>query len=343
MPEGFVDLRSDTVTQPTAAMRAAMADAVVGDDVYGEDPTVNELQDTFAARVGKDAALFVPSGTMGNQLALRLLATPGSWVVAGARQHVVIYESGAGALNAGVQFHELADDDGTLDPRDVATSVAAVDYHQPKVGAICVENTHMPANGAAWPLERLDAVAAAAPGVPIHMDGARLFHAEVASGVSAATYASRATTVMCCLSKGLCAPVGSLLAGPADVMAGARLERQRLGGGMRQAGVIAAAGLVALRTMVDRLADDHQRARRLSEAVADSLPESGCDPATITTNIVTFRHQDPDRLLAHLRSEGVVAGTIAPGVVRFVTHHDVDDAGVERTAKALASASTAGA
>ena len=146
-------------------------------------------------REGKDAALFVPSGTMGNQLALRLLAPPGSWVLAGARQHVVIYEAGAGALNAGVQFHELADDDGTLDPRDIATAVAAADYHQPAVGAVCVENTHMPADGAPWSLDALDAVVAAAPGVPIHMDGARLFHAEVATGVAASQYAGRATTV----------------------------------------------------------------------------------------------------------------------------------------------------
>lgn len=337
MPEGFVDLRSDTVTRPTDDMRHAMAMAEVGDDVYGEDPTVNALQDEFAARVGKEAALFVPSGTMGNQLALRLLAPRASWVLAGARQHVVIYESGAGALNAGVQFHELADDDGMLRADDVAQAVAAVDYHQPKVGAVCVENTHMPANGVPWTLERLDAVQAAAASAPIHMDGARLFHAEVATGIAAAEFASRATTVMCCLSKGLCAPVGSLLAGPADVMAHARVERQRLGGGMRQAGVIAAAGLVALRGMIDRLAEDHARARRLAEAVADRFPDGGLNPTAITTNIITFQVAHPASLLAHLGSEGVFAGTIAPGVMRFVTHHDVDDDGVDRAAKAVAS------
>jgi threonine aldolase len=205
------------------------------------------------------------------------------------------------------------------------------------VGAVCVENTHMPSNGSVWTLERLDAVRAAASSAPIHMDGARLFHAEVATGTAAAEFASRATTVMCCLSKGLCAPVGSLLAGPTDVMAQARVERQRLGGGMRQAGVIAAAGLVALRGMVDRLAEDHARARRLAEAVADRFPDAGLDPAATMTNIVTFQVTDPASLLAHLASEGVVAGTIAPGVMRFVTHHDVDDDGVDRAAKALAS------
>lgn len=337
MPEGTVDLRSDTVTQPTDEMRRAMAAAEVGDDVYGEDPTVNQLQELFAERVGKPAALFVPSGTMGNQLALRLLTRPGSWVVTGARQHVVIYEGGAGALNAGVQFHELDDSDGALDPDAVAESIAAAAHHHPDVGAICVENTHMPANGAPWALDRLDAVVAAAPAVPLHMDGARLFNAEVASGVSAATYASRATTVMCCLSKGLSAPVGSLLAGSVNVIAAARGERQRLGGGMRQAGVIAAAGIVALQTMIERLADDHTRAQRLAHAVADAFPDGGCDPATVTTNIVTFRHADTRALIAHLGTEGVRAGTIAPGVVRLVTHSGVDDDGVERAAKALAS------
>ena len=224
MPEGFVDLRSDTVTRPTDEMRRAMATAEVGDDVYGEDPTVNALQDAFAARVGKQAALFVPSGTMGNQLALRLLATPGDLVLAGARQHVVIYESGAGARNAGVQFHELADDDGTLDPADVADAVASRPTPPPR-GRRGLHREHPHAG-------RRRAVAARAArrgcrrgGRPttVHMDGARLFNAEVATGIGAADYAAPATTVMCCLSKGLCAPVGSLLAGPADVIAaGAR-------------------------------------------------------------------------------------------------------------------------
>jgi threonine aldolase len=319
-------------------MRRAMAAADVGDDVYGEDPTVNALQQAFAERVGKEAALFVPSGTMGNQLALRLLAPPGSWVVAGARQHVVIYEGGAGALNAGVQFHEVPDPTGVLDPAAVTWAVDAAAHHHPTVGAVCVENTHMPADGAPWTLDALDAVKVATGGLPIHMDGARLFNAEVATGTTAAAYASRAVTVMCCLSKGLCAPVGSLLAGPRDVITAARLERQRLGGGMRQAGVIAAAGLVALHSMVERLADDHERARRLAEAVADRFADSGCDPSRVRTNIVTFNAPSAGALLAHLEAEGVLAGTIAPGVVRLVTHHDIDDDGVERAAKALASA-----
>jgi threonine aldolase len=317
-------------------MRRAMADAEVGDDVYGEDPTVNELQDAFAERVGKQAALFVPSGTMGNQLALRLLTTPGTTVIAGRRQHVVIYENGAGGRNAGVQFWPVADDDGTIDPADVRWSVEAAAHHYPRPSLVCVENTHMPANGAPWPLERLREVAVC--GLPVHLDGARLFNAEVATGVAAAIYAGAAVTVMCCLSKGLSAPVGSMLAGPADVMRAARAERQRLGGGMRQVGVLAAAGLVALRTMVDRLADDHVRARRLAAAVADRWPDAGLDPDGVHTNIVTFPHAEPDELCDHLLGEGVLAGTIAPGVMRLVTHHDVDDDGVERACKALAAA-----
>ena len=338
MANGLVDLRSDTVTRPTSEMRRAMADADVGDDVYGEDPTVNALQEEFAARVGMEDALYVPSGTMANQLALRLLTPPARTVIAGARQHVVIYENGAGGRNAGIQFHTVPDGDGVLDPADVAWVVEAAEHHYPHPGLLCVENTHMPADGRPWPLEDLRRVVDAAAGLPVHLDGARLFNAEVATGTSAADYGRAVTTVMCCLSKGLCAPVGSLLAGPADVMAEARSERQRLGGGMRQAGVIAAAGLVALRTMVGRLADDHARAGRLGEAVAERFPDAGFDPARVQTNMVIFRHRDPHALLEHLRAEGILAGTIAPGIVRFVTHAEVDDEGIERAAKAVAAA-----
>ena len=338
MASGVVDLRSDTVTQPTPEMRRAMAEAEVGDDVYGEDPTVNALEETFAARVGKEAALFVPSGTMGNQLALRLLAPPGTTVLAGRRQHVVIYENGAGGRNAAIQFTTLDDSDGTLDPEEVRWAVEAGEHHHVRPGLVCLENTHMPADGAPWPLDRLEEVTGAAGGLPVHLDGARLFNAEVATGIGAATYAAPATTVMCCMSKGLCAPVGSLLAGPADLMEEARGERQRLGGGMRQAGTIAAAALVALERMVDRLADDHARTGRLAEAVAERWPEGGCAPERVRTNVVTWRHPRPLEVVEHLRAEGVLAGTIAPGVLRLVTHHDVDDEGVDRAVKALAGA-----
>jgi threonine aldolase len=334
----LVDLRSDTVTTPTAAMRRAMAEAEVGDDDYGEDPTVRALEEAFAARVGKPAALFVPSGVMANQIALRVLTTPGTAVVAGRRQHVVAYEFGAAALNAGIQFIEVDDSDGMVDAGDVRHAIGAAAHHQPVVSLVSIENTHMAASGAPWTSGALQSLVDAAGTVPIHMDGARLFNAEVATGVPAAEWAAPATTVMCCLSKGLCAPVGSLLAGAEEVMAAARLARKRLGGGMRQAGVLAAPGLLALQEMVDRLHEDHARAVRLADAVADRWPESGFVPATVRTNIVAFAHPAPEKLLTHLEGHGVLAHAIAPETVRFVTHRDVDDAGVVRAIAALQDA-----
>ncbi len=337
MPD-VVDLRSDTVTQPTAAMRRAMAEAEVGDDDYGEDPTVRALEEAFAQRVGKPAALFVASGVMANQIALRVLTTPGTAVVAGRRQHIVAYEYGAAAMNAGIQFIALDDDDGMLRADDVRRTRQASEHHQPTVSLVCVENTHMAASGAPWSAARLRALVAASGPVPIHLDGARLFNAEAATGVPAAEWAAAATTVMCCLSKGLCAPVGSLLAADADVIGEARLARKRLGGGMRQAGVLAAPGMLALTDMVERLPEDHARAAALAEAVAQRWPGCGLGPAEVRTNIVTFAHSEPDKLLHHLEGHGVLAHSIAPGTVRFVTHHDVDDAGIARAVAALGDA-----
>jgi threonine aldolase len=333
-----VDLRSDTVTRPTPEMRRAMAEAEVGDDDYGEDPTVRALEEAFAARVGKPAALFVPSGTMANQVAFRVLAVPGTAVVAGLRHHVVAYEFGAAARNAGIQFAAVADGDGTISADDVVAARRGADYHQPVVSLVSIENTHMAACGAPWPMDQLEAVVTASAGIPIHLDGARLFNAEAATGISAARWAAPATTVMCCLSKGLCAPVGSLLAGPVDVIAQGRVERKRLGGGMRQAGVLAAPGLLALGPMVERLPEDHARAARLADAVAERWPDCGLNPAKVQTNIVTFRHGQSDKLIAHLADQGVLAGTIAPDTMRFVTHHDIDDAGLARAIGALADA-----
>jgi threonine aldolase len=331
-----IDLRSDTVTRPTAEMRRAMADADVGDDAYREDPTVRALEESFAARTGKVAALFVPSGTMGNQLALRVLATPGSVVVAGRRSHVVAHEHGAAALNAAVQLHPVDDEHGVVDVAGVRWAIDAASHHWPTPSLLCLENTAMAASGAVIPVATIGALAAA--GLPIHLDGARLWNAEVASGATVADFSRAATTVMCCLSKGLCAPVGSLLAGPADVIDEARVQRQRLGGGMRQAGVLAAAGLVALRSMVERLHDDHRRARVLADAVVERWPDARDAVEDVRTNIVVFPHCNADAALAHLAANGVLAGTIAPGVIRLVTHHDVDDDGVERARAAIATA-----
>jgi len=332
---GIVDLRSDTVTKPSAAMRRAMADAEVGDDGSGEDPTVIRLERTFAERVGKESAVLVPSGTMANQIALRVLGVPGTGVVAGRSQHVVAFEQGAAAVNASIQWHTVDDSRGVLPFEDVQLAIELADHHQVPMSAVFVENTHMASSGTPWDIDALDAISAL--GLPVHLDGARLFNAEVATGVSAARYASAATTVMCCLSKGLGAPVGSLLAGPRDVIRRARAERKRLGGAMRQAGVLAAPGLIALTENVERLADDHERARVVAEAVATRWP-GAIDPEAVRTNLVVFRPPDADALLAHLHANGVLGGTLAPGVVRLVTHLDVDDDGIRIAQKAIASA-----
>jgi threonine aldolase len=335
-----VDLRSDTVTRPTPEMRRAMAEAEVGDDQYGEDPTVNLMQETFAELVGKDKAIFVPSGTMANQIALRVLTCPGDAVVVGARQHIVLYELGAAAANAGICWLVLDDSAGTLRPPDVERAIISARHHQPAPSVVALEDTHMASGGRVWDLRELQAVSAVAAGsgLRVHLDGARLWHAAVASGDKLSERAAAATTVMCCLSKALGAPVGSLLAGPAELMQRAVVERHRLGGAMRQAGVLAAAGLVALRQGFDRLAEDHRRARLLAEAVAERWPDIGCDPQGVETNVVVFEPPEPERLLAHLRDNNVLAGTIAPGVVRFVTHLDVDDRGIDIARRAIAAA-----
>jgi threonine aldolase len=321
-------------------MRRAMADAEVGDDQYGEDPTVNRLQDTFAELTGTEQALFVPSGTMANQIALRVLVRPGDAVVAGARQHLVLYEAGAGPRNAGVTWLTLPDEGGSFDAGAVTGLIEAGAHHQPQVAAIAVEDTHMAAGGAVWDPDRLAAVSEVAErhNLPLHLDGARLWHSAIASGQTLEERAAPATTVTCCLSKGLGAPVGSVLAGPAHLMAAAVVERKRLGGAMRQAGVIAAAGLVAIDRGYERLADDHRRARRLAGAVAERWPEAGLDPKTVATNIVLFSHANPAALLAHFEGDGVLAGTVAPGVMRLVTHADVDDAGIELALRSIARA-----
>ena len=333
-PHGRVDLRSDTVTRPTPEMRRAMAEAEVGDDGFGDDPTVARLEAVFAERVGKEAALFVPSGTMANQIALRVLAPAGSAVLAGRRQHLVVREAAAAGTNAPVQVITLDDADGTLDAAEVARWAADARVGWVAPAAVFVEDTHGEVGGRVWPLEQLATVAEV--GLPVHLDGARLWNAAVASGTTVAERAAHATTVTCCVSKGLGAPVGSLLAGPADVVRRARVERKRLGGGMRQVGILAAAGLVAL-DRVERLADDHARARRLALAAAERWPGS-VDVALVQTNIVRIEVADPAALLAHLAAEGVLAVPGSATTVRLVTHADVDDADVERTVAALGSA-----
>jgi threonine aldolase len=326
-----VDLRSDTVTTPTAEMRAAMADAEVGDDAYGEDPTVRRLETLAAALLGAEAALFVPSGTMANQVALRTLGVPGTEVLCAARAHVYRHERAASAVNAGVQLRPLPDADGRIHADDVAHALAGAAHHLPTVSALFLENTLMPASGRPATADEVDEVAtvARAAGLAVHCDGARIWNAAVALGVPPAELVRSCDTVMFCLSKGLGAPVGSVLCGTRERITVARVHRARLGGQMRQAGVLAAAGVVALETMVDRLAADHERARRLAEAVAAAFPGS-IDPETVRTNIVCARADAfPADLLDRLAAESVLAGTVDPDTVRFVTHKDVDDAGLD--------------
>ncbi|MDP1819311.1 MAG: threonine aldolase family protein [Acidimicrobiales bacterium] len=331
-PRGRVDLRSDTVTRPTVAMREAMAAAEVGDDGFGDDPTVRRLEAAFAELVGKDAGLFVPSGTMANQIALRALGRPGTVVLCGRRQHVVVREVAAAGTNTAVQLVTFDDDDGTVDPGELVRWQADAQQGWAPPSAIFVEDTHGEAGGRVWPLERLHEVAAI--GLPVHLDGARLWNAAVASGASPAERAAPATLVTACLSKGLGAPVGSVMAASADLVALARLERKRLGGTMRQVGILAAAGLVAL-DRIDRLADDHVRARTLAEGAARRWPGS-VDPELVDTNIVRVEIGDPAPLLAHLAAAGVLAVSGSATSVRFVTHADVDDADVERALAAIA-------
>jgi len=337
MAASFIDLRSDTVTQPTPQMRQAAFEASVGDDGMGEDPTVGLLEERFAARVGKQAAVFVPSGVMANQIALRILSKPGDTIASGRRQHVVGYELGAAGRNASIQFQTLDDSKGCFDLDELVEVLEGDGYHLPTVTAIFIENTHMASGGRTWPMDQLRRLPEIAKGRPIHLDGARLFNAEVATGISAAEICGPATTVMACLSKGLSAPVGSILAGPAELMAAARIERKRLGGAMRQVGIIAAPALVALDTMVERLAEDHRRAQIIRQALAQRFPEIAASLEGQATNIITFAHPQTPTFLASLASRGILAGPVAPGVVRFVTHRHIDDAMAQETAEVLLS------
>jgi threonine aldolase len=330
-PDGRIDLRSDTVTTPTPEMRRAMADADVGDDVFGEDPTVNRFQERAAELLGKGAGLYLPSGTMANQVALRALGRPGTALVCADGAHVYRVE-GESTADAGFVVRALADGAGALVPADVEQALQP----QPEASLLTIENTYADGNGRPWRVEEIRAVGAVADrhDLPVHCDGARIWNASVALGVPAAELVAPATTAMFCISKGLGAPVGSVLVGPADVIRSAHSFRRRLGGAMRQAGVIAAAGLVALDTMVERLADDHGRARVLADALAERFPDS-VDPETIETNIVWVPlDRLPADLLDRLRSEGIWALALGDRA-RFVTHKDIDDADIDRVVKII--------
>ncbi len=330
-----VDLRSDTVTRPTPAMRRAMADAEVGDDVYGEDPTVRRLEEAVAGLFRREAALFCPSGIMCNQLWLRVLARPGTEVVVEADAHLVNYEGGAGALLGQVQFRTVPGAHGLLDAADVAAALRVDAFPLTPTSLVCVEQTANRGGGTVYSVERLQAVRSvtAEAGLPLYCDGARIFNAAVATGTDLATYGGLVDGLMCCVSKALGAPVGSLMVGDASAMAEAREWRRRYGGAMRQAGVLAAAGLVALER-IDRLAEDHTHARLLAEAVAEVAP-AHVEIGLVQTNIVYVTDVDAADVCARLREGGVLAGAMDPRTVRLVTHPDVSAEDAARAADVL--------
>jgi threonine aldolase len=322
-----VDLRSDTVTKPSPGMRRAMAEAPVGDDVYREDPTINRLQDLVAEMLGKEAALFVPSGTMSNQLCLRTLTRPGDEVIVHEDAHVLHYEGGSAAALSGLQLRPLPGALGILDPDAVIRAVRPPGEHFARTGAVEMENTHNRCGGTVWPLERMQAVAEVvrSRGIGVHLDGARIWNAHVASGVCLPEYAATADSVSVCFSKGLGAPVGSVLAGSTAFVEEARDNRKRYGGAMRQAGILAAGALYALEHNLDRLVEDHENALMLASFLREVPALEIIHP--VQTNIVIANVSSlgvtAERVVAALRERGVLCCVAAPNRVRFVTHLDV--------------------
>ncbi|HIW61412.1 MAG TPA: aminotransferase class I/II-fold pyridoxal phosphate-dependent enzyme [Candidatus Stackebrandtia excrementipullorum] len=333
----LVDLRSDTVTKPTRAMREAMFRADVGDDVYGEDPSVNELEAKAARLLGHEAGLFAPSGSMTNQVAIQLLVSPGEELLLDSESHILAHEVGAAAVIGGISTRSWPSADGKLDvdlvERFVHESLA---YHTVATRAIAVENTHNRGGGTVIGIEELRRLRAMADerGLLLHLDGARLWNAHVASGVPLAEYGRLFDTVSLCLSKGLGAPVGSVLVSSRERVERARSIRKRMGGGMRQAGFLAAAGIHALDHHISRLADDHIRARRLAEALE---PYGITSAAAVATNIVLLRRTGLDRLAEVASAQGVRISVLGRDHGRLLTHLDVDDDGVEHTIKVLKS------
>ncbi len=335
------DFRSDTVTRPTEKMRRAMAEAVVGDDVLGDDPTVQKLEGLAAAIMGKDAALYVPSGTMGNSIAVKVWTRELEEVILEARSHIYNMESTHLTFISRVTPRPLPSMRGAMDPDEVERNIRKPSVHSPRTSLICVENTHNNWSGAVVPVENLKALRRVADKheIKLHLDGARIFNASAASGLPAKEYAGFADSMMFCLSKGLSAPVGSMLVGPADFIASARRVRKALGGGMRQVGVLAAPGIIALTEMTGRLHEDHERAKKLASAIA-GLPGVLLDPDEIQSNIIIFGFSHPKISIADFLVElqkRRILGLASPGGsgIRFVTHKDIDDEDVARATAAF--------
>ncbi|MBI4734924.1 MAG: aminotransferase class I/II-fold pyridoxal phosphate-dependent enzyme [candidate division NC10 bacterium] len=336
----MVDLRSDTVTKPTPEMRRAMAEAEVGDDVFGEDPTVNRLEAAAAERLGKEAGLFVVSGTMGNQASLMAQTQRGDEVILDESSHIFNYEVAALVVLSAVQPRTLRGHFGILDPEEIRRAIRPPNIHAPRNTLIAVESSHNRGGGTCYPPETLREIRriATANGMAVHLDGARIFNASIATGTPVRELAAQADSVTFCLSKGLGAPVGSVVVGTRAFIDRARRARKMFGGGMRQAGILAAAGVVALETMVDRLREDHENARVLAEGLA-SLPGIVIDLSRLQTNIVIFnvkrKDLDAPGLIVKLAEHGIKAFATTPDSIRMVTHKDVDRAGILRTLEVL--------
>ncbi len=335
-----IDLRSDTVTRPTPGMRAAMQAAEVGDDVFHEDPTVNRLEARVAELLGKDAALFVPSGTMSNQIGIKTHTQPGDELICDSNCHIYNYEAGGPAVLAGVMCRTVDGDHGIMDLAQLEDLIRPDNEHLVRTRLVCLENTHNRGGGRIYPLEKIQAISAWAHqnGLIMHLDGARLWNAAVATGIPLRTWTREFDSVSVCFSKGLGAPVGSALAGPGEFIARARRVRKLFGGGMRQAGVIAAAALYALENHIDRLAEDHRHAQVIAEAIADT-PGLTLDPPEVDTNLI-FAEVDPDLAPARdvsllLKEHGVLVNATSKRKLRFCTHLDVSAAQAERAAETI--------
>lgn len=334
-----VDLRSDTVTQPSPEMRAAMASAKVGDDVFGEDPTVNELQEAVARMFDKEAGLFVPSGTMGNQLAVKTHTQPGNEIILEADAHIFKYEAGAAGMLSGVITKILPGVNGVLTAEQIERSVNHLDdIHAAPTGLIALENTHNRAGGTIYPLEEIKKISEMAHRrrIPLHLDGARIMNACVAANIKPMEYGKCFDSISICLSKGLGAPVGSVLTGTKAFIDKARYYRKAYGGGMRQVGILAAAGLYALRHHMDKLGEDHQKARKLAEAVA-AIKAFSIDLSTVQTNIVIFSVKNGTSydVIDQLKSQGILAIPFSDVKIRFVTHLDVSMEDIDHTIRIL--------
>jgi threonine aldolase len=335
----MIDLRSDTVTKPTPKMREAIFNANVGDDVYGEDPTINQLEELAAKMLGKESALFVTSGTQGNQLAVLASCSPGDEIIVESESHIFFYEGGAISALAGVQPRAVKGQKGEMNPLDVKNAIRTQDIHFPDTSLICLENTHNRSGGSVVSTDNMKAIYNIAhnASIPVHIDGARLFNAAVASHRNVTDYTQYCDSVQICLSKGLGSPVGSILAGDKNMIQKARKWRKRLGGGLRQAGFLGASGIISLTEMVDRLQEDHRKALKLAEAIENINGISLVNKPE--TNIVIVNIEKTgmanDEFLEMLKSRGVLAVPFGEGQIRLTTHYDVDEKDIDQAIKAI--------